>query len=449
MQNVPNYNGVSFKGNYLSPYNQVKDFAIRHLITSETDKYDTSSSDIMQKTDENAVVDDKRDKEYEAIIAKYGTNIQKYNAYMDVASEIAKNTPPEQIMAKINTGRYEYIDNTFQDIEFADVDLSQYTKAFKRINFNEKTFAKVSPKHLPEGFNPQEILEKGKTIGLGIDKVHNMGYTGEGVSYAIIDTGTLDASGKQHNDIHFKEYNVSQYADKLGIDHFHGRATSYIAQEIAPKANCYYYATHTGENMDAPVLDNLKSILEKNKSLPDNQKIRFVSMSMQLYGGEEAKQIVKELEAQGVWVFYSGCPEDNQRGYLEKINPNGDPNDFDNYQIHSGMENMLYVNSGDRTVPDSASPTAYRHDCRASQSWSIPVIAGYYILACQADPSMTKEKFMELANKTAQVKESTKPIWVGESDNSVQVGRTNETVPIKIIDIKALLQAIEDEKNKN
>ena len=176
-------------------------------------------------------------------------------------------------------------------------------------------------------------------------------------------------------------------------------------------------------------------------------------MSMPLYGGEEAKQVVAELEAQGVWVYYSGCPEDRNIGYLEKINPNGDPDDFNNYQISCGIAGGLYVNSGDRTVPDPSSPDAYRHDSAASQSWSIPVIAGYYTLACQADPSMTKERFMELAEQTARVQQSTMPneVCIGEdpSDENawIKQGRTSETVDIKIIDINALLQAIETEKN--
>ena len=58
---------------------------------------------------------------------------------------------------------------------------------------------------------------------------------------------------------------------------------------------------------------------------------------------------------------------------------------------------------------------------------------------------------MRLAEETAQVKQSTEPIYVCVGDESnendwVQQGRTEETVPIKIIDINALLQAIENEK---
>ena len=343
-----------------------------------------------------------------------------------------------------------------------EIDWSNSRELFKYLTFDETTFANTPKENLPEGYDPQQVFDNGKSIGLGIAEVHDMGYTGEGVSYAIIDSGV-----EPHEDIHFKEYRVSDYANKEYINHFHGSAVSYIAQEIAPQADLYYYAQHNGGDMNAVVLDNLKAILEKNKTLPDNQKIRFVSMSMPLYGGEEAKQVAAELEAHGVWIFYSGCPEDNQFGYLGKVDPMASSDDFDNYLIECGanvniMPNgervvnkregrYFYVNSGDRTVPDPSSPTAYRHDSRASQSWSIPTIAGYYSLACQADPTMTKERFMRLADETAQVKQSTMPIvqCVGDPNNEedwVVVGRTEETTDMKILDIKALLQAIENEK---
>ena len=393
--------------------------------------------------------DEQFEKVFEQALKSANLNEDFNGELWRLIDEASPELSPAELMERINSCNFNYIGTDFQDIVFEDVNLSEYVEAFKRINFNEKTFANVSSEHLPKGFNPQEVLEKGKTIGLGINEAHANGYTGSGVSYAIIDSGV-----EPHNDLNYKEYNVAESAKNIPwLNHFHGSAVSYIAQEIAPEADCYYYATNNGGEMNKPVLENLKSILEKNKTLPENQRIRFVSMSMPLYGGEEAKQVVAELEAQGVWVYYSGCPEDQNRGYLEKINPNGDPNDFNNYQISSGGAGDLYVNSGDRTVPDPSSLDAYRHDSAASQSWSIPVIAGYYTLACQADQSMTKERFMELAEQTARVQQSTMPnvVCIGEDPNDenarVTKGRTSETVDIKIIDINALLQAIEDSKN--
>ena len=103
-----------------------------------------------------------------------------------------------------------------------------------------------------------EILKttEKKLIELGINEAHTNGYTGSGVSYAIIDSGV-----EPHNDLNYKEYNVAESAKNCSwLNHFHGGAVSYIAQEIAPNADCYYYATNNGGEMDKPVLENLKSI---------------------------------------------------------------------------------------------------------------------------------------------------------------------------------------------
>ena len=109
---------------------------------------------------------------------------------------------------------------------------------------------------------------------------------------------------------------------------------------------------------------------------------------------------------------------------------------------------VKYISSGDRTVPDPNGEDVFRHDSVASQSWALPVLAGYYVLACQADTTMNKDKFYQLANATARTVESTEPIYQGEGDDARLVGRTTDKIQIKIIDINALLQAIKDEKSQ-
>ena len=138
------------------------------------------------------------------------------------------------------------------------------------------------------------------------------------------------------------------------------------------------------------------------------------------------KKIVADLEAQGCWFFYSGCEEDSNISYLDKIDPAGDPNNFENYKPEDARPDDLFVNSGDRTVRDVNSPQGWRHDSRASKSWAIPVLSGYYVLACQVDPTMTKGRFMRIARETAR-----------------------EVNSLKIIDINALLQEVAKEKANN
>ncbi len=331
-----------------------------------------------------------------------------------------------------------------------DIDWSNSKEVFYYLCFDESTFANTPKEHLPENYDPQQVFDKGLSIGLGIDEAHEKGYTGRGVSVAICDWQL-----KPHQDLNIKEYQCAEYAAQVE-EYFHASAvTGILAGQktgVAPDANVYFFAEYqdrseTGGN---DMINTLSSIIEKNKILPENQRIRVVSISGPIYGEqEEAQALVKELTDSGVWVLSS---EEfwNDFGYLEKKDPMGDVNDFNNYQInhpnnYDSPEQGLYVSSGNRTVPDPTDKTSYRHDSRASASWAIPVVAGYYALACQADPSMTPEKFKQLAAETARVQEST--TWKNRHDPFE--GRTEETVLIKIIDINALLERIEEETVQN
>ena len=375
---------------------------------------------------------------YTNLLAECIRNGLRVESVIEKITEVKLKSPitMEYIKESGNYQVYLPVDEVFDE----NVDWSKSADVLKYLSYYDKTFSKTPLEHLPEGFDPKLIFENGKSIGLNIDKVHNRGYTGKGVGYAIIDS----CIGK-HNHLKFKEYHTD-FVKEINNNEIHGAAVSSVAQDIAPDADCYYYAREMAANTD-DVVSNLKAILEKNKSLPDDKKIRIVSVSFGLDMFKGADKVVKELEKQGVWVFYSGSDEDMMKGYLEKKNPAGDINDFNNYQVVVGNENTLYVNSGDRTVADpNAGPDAYRHDSRASQSWSIPVIAGYYVLACQADPKMTKEKFLKYAEETAHVVQSTLPVYEENNNNSENiqiVGRTKETIPIKIIDIDALINKIE------
>lgn len=392
----------------------------------------------------------------------YTPNVQKY------LSEFfeERKVPAEIMFSRLNTGNFPRVSTLFQFTNIdKNCDLSKYPDAFKYITFNEKTFENLSSEKLPKGYKPKEVFEKGKSIGLGIDDVHKMGYTGKGMSIAVIDSGTRCTNGKQHNALKFKEYHVPT-AEKTPdgkenpcLNYFHGLATSYIAQQIAPDADLYYYA-QTNEINDDTLAQNLQAIIDKNKTLPADKKIRIVSLSLPIEGNmNKSLEKAKELEAQGVWIFSSNNKEKmnnkslftkfwDKFGYLEKKDAMGDINEFNNYQAfnydhNNDINELLFVNSGDRTVPDPDNPDAFRHDSTSSASWAIPVVAGYYTLACQADSTMTPDKFTELAHKTARTVKSTLPVMNSNGFNN----RTKETKDIKIIDIKALLQEIEKGKN--
>ncbi len=447
-------------------------------ITKKEDikKFNTACADYLQYYKINGFKYESDEKFNRAFSNYLNTMQNTNNNYKEAEKAFAKDVSFGTIIKRINSGKFYNlpIGAGYHNYICEDMDLTEYENALRRISFNEKTFSNISSENLPENFKPKEIFEKGKSMGLGIDDVHKMGYTGKGMSIAVIDSGTMCKNGKQHNALKFKEYYVPEAEKtpdgkpKQCLDYFHGLATSYIVQQIAPDADLYYYAESNIENNGDALVQNLQAIIDKNKTLPDDKKIRIVSLSFAVHSGNRAQALekIKELESQGVWVFSSDKQtkeEINNKeffpnfwdkfGYLEKKNPMGDIDDFNNYQIFmNGYETdangkkiePLYVNSGDRTVPDPDNPDAFRHDSAASASWAIPVVAGYYTLACQADSKMTPDKFMDFAYKTARTVESTKPVL----NNYCNIaGRTQETKEIKIIDIKALLQAIEQEKN--
>lgn len=142
------------------------------------------------------------------------------------------------------------------------------------------------PEDLPDGFDPAEILELGKYPGLGIRQLHDMGYTGEGVSIAIIDQG-LNPEHKEYAE-HLMGYELyHQLGEGASM---HGSAVTSIAVGqscgVAPGADLYYIAssfgriTPIGVKPDTNIVaDAIYRVLEINELLPNEKKIRVISIS--------------------------------------------------------------------------------------------------------------------------------------------------------------------------
>ena len=318
-----------------------------------------------------------------------------------------------------------------------DFDWSDSKDVFKYISYDDKTFSKTSKEHLPEWYNPLEIFEKWKTIWLWIDEVHKKWYTWEWVWVAICDWQL-----KTHKDIRTASYTIDDNAKERN-EFYHGSAVSSILAWkqtwVAPDVDLHYFAEYQDKSKESWG-DALKSSLEKiydmNKELPDNKKIRVISISGTLYwnGIEET---AKKLRSSWVWVLDSSEFFKNF-WYLNKEDPMWDPNNFNNYKHCLWKPEALYVNSWNRTIADPRDESAYRHDPAACASWAIPAVAWYYALACQADPNITPEKFIKLAKETAYKRETT--VWEIEKEYA------GIPINIKIIDINKLISKINEEK---
>jgi hypothetical protein len=318
-----------------------------------------------------------------------------------------------------------------------DFDWSDSKEVFRYITYDNKTFSKTSKEHLPEWYNPLEIFEKWKTIWLWIDEVHKQWYTWEWIWVAICDWQL-----KTHKDIKTASYTVDDYA-KGKNEFFHASAVASILAGketwVAPNADLHFFAEYQDKSKESwgnGLKLSLEKIYEMNKELPNDKKIRVVSISWPLYwnGTEET---AGKLRSTWVWILDSSEFFKNF-WYLNKEDPMWDPNNYDNYKHWLGKPEALYVNSWDRTIADPSNETAYRHDPIASASWAIPVVAGYYALACQADSKMTPEKFIKLAKETAYQRETV--VWEIEKEYA------GIPINIKIIDINKLINKINEGK---
>lgn len=278
---------------------------------------------------------------------------------------------------------------------------------------------------LPSEFNIQKIMELGKDPGLGMRFLHEKGITGAGVGIAIIDQPMLVDHQeyadqlKLYEEINFQSDTESQ---------MHGPAVASIAVGktvgVAPSADLYFIATWPGTRTGGTfeydfsyLAQAVRRILEINKTLPSNRKIRVISMSIgwspDQKGYADITAAVNEANAGGIFVISTSISETyglNFHGLGRS--PLSDPNDFQSYGPGSWWQSYFYKQGlapNTLLVPmDSratASPTGYEDYAFYSSggwSWCVPYLAGMYALAWQVKPGITPDEFWTTALRTGQ-----------------------------------------------
>lgn len=318
-------------------------------------------------------------------------------------------------------------------VDFRGFDLSHLVigkdqlEDLKEGSFNTAT---IWPKNLPEGFNPMETMEMGKNPGLNIRVLHKQGITGKGIGIAIIDQKLLVEHSEYRDQLMF--YEEINCDDEYNMASMHGPTVASIAVGktvgVAPEADLYYIAETHGEYKEEGfewdftwLAMSIDRILEVNKTLPDDRKIRVISISVgwspDRKGYKETMEAVKRAKEQGVFIISSSLEET----YGLKFHGlgrlwNADPDDYNSYTPGSWWAGRFYspVNQLDKTllVPmdktTTASPIgdeAYVYYSQGGWSWSIPYIAGLYALACQVNPDITPKEFWATALKTGDTVE--------------------------------------------
>lgn len=308
--------------------------------------------------------------------------------------------------------------------------------------------------------------EKMKDPGLGIRNLHKQGITGKGVKMAIID----QPLGKH------QEYsdNISNMTDinsvKMGWGNasMHGAAVTSIAVGknigVAPEAQVDYYSAvnfttdpddievyksnlkkeiennknnseyvqflqneleninpEQGVSSNQPYVDALNQILNKNETIPENERISVVSISWGFDefapGYEELQHTLARAKEQGVFIVSTAL--DKHYGMNTcgaNRNPQTDQNDPESYEAgaffkeqseseswqQGGWTNQLLVPMDHRTVADFTDEESYRYEGNdGGMSWSTPWLAATYALAKQVKPDITPEQFWQTAMDTS------------------------------------------------
>ena len=160
-------------------------------------------------------------------------------------------------------------------------------KDLMHASFDSKT---KWPASLPEDFNPRQWMETGANPGLKLRALHQNGVTGKGIGIGIIDQ-TLLVDHQEYRD-RLKLYEEIHNASDPSCAMMHGPAVASIAVGktvgVAPEADLYYIAeTHGVSSKEGKfewdftwLAKSIDRLLEINKTLPVDKKIRVISISV-------------------------------------------------------------------------------------------------------------------------------------------------------------------------
>lgn len=324
------------------------------------------------------------------------------------------------------------------DLRLADMsgmDLTKDKEELSSIVFDTQT---VWPDKLPEGFDPQLIMEIGKNPGLGIRSLHEEGITGKGINIAIIDQPLLLEHQEYGNQIKlYEEINASGEAS------MHGPFVTSIcagkAIGVAPDVGIYYmgcYDFKSDMKVDFTFLaESIDRILEINKSLPADEKIRAISISAvwcpENRGYDEITEAIGRAKEEGIFVISANMfenydfwthglakdqltnPDDTQSYYLYKwdswmsmiAHVPGCKEYYEKVLNETFDSEMLMIPIGSRTYASPTGADVYAFGISGGWSLMEPYITGLYALACQVKPDITPEEFWAAALETGEVRE--------------------------------------------
>lgn len=302
--------------------------------------------------------------------------------------------------------------------DLSGVDFSASPDKLLYTTFDSKT---VWPDNLPEGFDPQQILDRNRNPGLGVRSLHEQGITGKGVNIGIIDDSLLTDHVEYKGRLKmYRDFNT--WGEPASM---HGSAVASIAVGstvgVAPEANLYYVSQDPAkfgetEECTAPVLEGLTYLLDLNELLPEKDRLDVISISYgwtEKKGGEELTALVERAKEAGIFVVSSSIKENYGMDFSgTSRDPASNPDDRSayrpglffaaNYQRSpSDFKEVLMIPMDYRATASPTGPEDYVNYVYGGYSWAAPYLAGVYALARQVKPDVSPEEFYRLAMETS------------------------------------------------
>lgn len=291
----------------------------------------------------------------------------------------------------------------------------------RSLTFDQKT---VFPETgMPENLTPEQLMEQAMDPGLGVRQLHQQGVTGQGVSVAIIDQAIPAHSRESHPEYAGKFKVYQNFTDQEISMHGPAVASLLVGENcgVAPGANLYYVAANSWDGDAKSYADALNWLIDLNQTLPEEEKIRVVSVSAapgskigpftknnELY--EEARQraladgmlVLDVTEKSGIQLLRGyGEPETLQ---ISAKLIAGDPNAKDEPPTSGFIGKALYVPCSRRTAAGmwvNPEDSQYTYWGVGGLSWGIPYAAGVLALGWQVRPDYTPEQMLDLLMETA------------------------------------------------
>lgn len=269
----------------------------------------------------------------------------------------------------------------------------------------------------------QEILNLGMNPGLGIQALHEAGITGRGVTVAIIDQPVIPEHPEFEGKIIKYHYLGTDEPPEKGSMHGPSVTSLVVGENIgtAPGARVYYAAIPMGTYDGQTYADALDWIIAENAKLPENEKIRVVSVSAipsgrwSEYKNQDAwDDAYKRATRAGILVLDASF----EHGYtlpctLDLHDPDNVAKCIPEWSWPTDSPHKrIYVPMSHRsTAIEHSDPIfSYQYVGKGGLSWMVPYLSGVLALGWQINPKLTSSRLLDIVYASAYVTDNNQKV---------------------------------------